>query len=417
MTSPFRCVLKPILGAMLAVGTLAAQSPLTWDQVTEHFKKNNPNRLAGELFVQEFRANETTAGFRPNPILTSTEDQNSLFSTNPYRPLGAIQWTQAVSQLIERRNKRQLRVESARLATAVSKTDLADLDRQLTFALRDAFVRVLQGKAVLELAEENRKHYDRVVDVNRERQKAGDISRIDLQRVELQRVQFESDVVNAKVNVQTAKIALLALINEQQPIDSFDVVGEFDFKPIQITLEESRAAALETRPDLKSANTGVEKAKADNRLAFANGSTDPTLIADYARVGPHNSIGVGFSIPLRFFDRNQGEKARTTLEIQRVDKVRAGVRSNIYRDVDSAYASLESIAALLKPYRERYLPQSADIRETVSFAYSNGGASLLEFLDAQKSYRDTQLNYRNLIASYLAAVNQLSFAIGREVIP
>lgn len=417
MTSPFRCVLKPILGAMLAVGTLAAQSPLTWDQVTEHFKKNNPNRLAGEISVQEFRANETTAGFRPNPILTSTEDQNSLFSTNPYRPLGAVQWTQAVSQLIERRNKRQLRVESARLATAVSKTDLADLDRQLTFALRDAFVRVLQGKAVLELAEENLRHYDRVVDVNRERQKAGDISRIDLQRVELQRVQFESDVVNAKVNVQTAKIALLALINEQQPIDSFDVIGEFDFKPIQITLEESRATALETRPDLKSATTGVEKAKADNRLAFANGSTDPTLITDYSRVGPHNTIGVGFSIPLRFFDRNQGEKARTALEIQRVDKVRAGVRSNIYRDVDSAYASLESIAALLKPYRERYLPQSADIRETVSFAYSNGGASLLEFLDAQKSYRDTQLNYRNLIAAYLAAVNQLSFAIGREVIP
>ena len=411
-----RRMLSLILGVTFTAGCLAAQTTLTWEEVKERFQKNNPNRLAGELSIEEAKANEITAGLRPNPIFTSTEDQNKFFSTNPYRPLGAIQWTEAFSQLIERRNKRQLRVESSRLSTAISKTDLADLERQLLFVLRDAFVRVLQGKSVVELATENLKYYDRVIEVNRERQKAGDIARIDLQRVELQRAQFEGDLVNAEVNLRTAKIALLATINERAPVGGFDVSGPFDYKPLVTTNDEVRAAAAATRPDLMSAITAIERAKADNRLAHANGSTDPTLIADYARVGPENTLGVGLSIPLRIFDRNQGEKARTAIEIRRTDRVRAGVEATIYRDVDSAYATIESVAALLKPYRERYLPQSEDVRETVSFSYSKGGASLLEFLDAQKSYRDIQLNYRNLLASYLSAINQLNLAIGKEAI-
>ena len=411
-----RRMLSFILGVTFTAGCLAAQTTLTWEEVKERFQKNNPNRLAGELSIEEAKANEITAGLRPNPIFTSTEDQNKFFSTNPYRPLGAIQWTEAFSQLIERRNKRQLRVESSRLSTAISKTDLADLERQLLFVLRDAFVRVLQGKSVVELATENLKYYDRVIEVNRERQKAGDIARIDLQRVELQRAQFEGDLVNAEVNLRTAKIALLATINERAPVGGFDVSGPFDYKPLVTTNDEVRAAAAATRPDLMSAITAIERAKADNRLAHANGSTDPTLIADYARVGPENTLGVGLSIPLRIFDRNQGEKARTAIEIRRTDRVRAGVEATIYRDVDSAYATIESVAALLKPYRERYLPQSEDVRETVSFSYSKGGASLLEFLDAQKSYRDIQLNYRNLLASYLSAINQLNLAIGKEAI-
>ncbi|MCZ2147666.1 MAG: TolC family protein [Bryobacterales bacterium] len=417
MTRPIRALSGVSLGVLCLTSVASAQTGLSWREVKELFQKNNPSHLAGELTVREFQANEVTASLRPNPVFTSTEDQNNFFSTNPYRPLGASQWTQSVSQLVERRGKRRLRTESARLATSISRTDFADLDRQLLFALRDAFIRVMQGKSIVELAEDNLRYYDRVIRVNRERQKAGDISRIDLQRVELQRAQVESDLINAKVGLRTAKIALLALLNEQTPVDTFDVSGVFEYKPVLLTVGEGRAAALESRPDLKSASAGVEKAKADNRLAIANGSTDPAVLLDYSRVGPNNTVGVGFSVPLRIFDRNQGEKERTAIEIGRAGKARDAVLSGIYRDVDSAFAAVESTAELLKPYREQYLPQSADVRDTVSFAYDHGGASLLEFLDAQKSYRDTQLGYRNLIAAYLSAVNQLSLAMGREVIP
>ena len=401
----------------LFTATLADGAGLTWDEIRERFKKNNPNLLAGEIQIRENKAVEVTAGLRPNPTFTSVEDQNNFFSANPYRPFAAIQWTQSVSYLIERRNKRPLRVKSAELATAQTKTDIEDLERQLTFALRDSFVRALQAKAVLQLAQENLAYYDKVIAVYRERQKAGDISRVDLARVELQRVQFESDLVNAGVNVRTAKIALLALVNDRQSADTFDVAGAFEFKPLLMPLAEARAAAADSRPDVRSLLTASAKAKADNELAWANGSTDPTAGVDYTRAGPTNTMGFSVSLPLRVFDKNQGEKERTRLEIERVDKTREALIATVYRDVDSAYASIEGAAKLLIPYRESYLGQSADIRDTVSFAYSNGGASLLEFLDAQKSYRDTQLNYRNLVGAYLSALNQLSLAVGREVNP
>jgi len=408
------------VAALLAIPWAAAQTPneaLSWPQVLERFRQANPGLSAAELSVRENQANEVTAGLRPNPTFTSTEDQNNFFTTNPYRPFGAVQWTQSLSQLVERRNKRQLRVDSAHLATEESKSDSSDLERNLIFALRDAFVRVLQGKSIIEVAEENLKYYDHVIDVNRERQKAGDIARVDLSRVELQRAQFQSDLLNARVNLRTSKIALLALLNDRLPVDQFDVTGPFEFKPILMPLDEVRNMALASRPDLRSAATAIEKAKTDNRLAWANGSTDPTFSVDYTRAGPFNTIGVGVSIPLRVFDRNQGEKARTAIEVRRLGLNRTGLVTNIYRDVDSAYETLKSTLALLEPYRDQYLKQSEDVRDTVSFSYQKGGASLLELLDAQKSYRDTQLNYRNLVAAYLSAVNQLSLAVGQEVHP
>ena len=218
-----------MIGLALWLAPEAARAQmLSWNEVVERFHNNNPGLLGAELMVHENQANEVTAGLRPNPTFTSTEDQNNFFSTNPYRPFGAVQWTQSISQLVERRNKRQLRVDSAHLFTEQSKTDRADLQRTLLFALRDAFIRVLQGKAIVDLAEENIKYYDRVIAVNRERLKAGDIAKVDLMRTELQRVQFESDLVNARVNLRTAKIALLALINEQRSVDSIDVDGSGD---------------------------------------------------------------------------------------------------------------------------------------------------------------------------------------------
>lgn len=393
------------------------QTALTWDEVRERFRKQNPSLMAGDTFVQENRANEITAGLRPNPQLSLTVDQWRLFQGDPYRPFGNSQTIGAVSQLIERRNKRGLRVESTKLGTAISATDLADLERQLLFNLRDAFVRTLQAKSVLELAEENLRSYDRVIEISRRRFESGDLSRSDYDRISLQRAQFESDLETARVNLRTAKIQILSLMNESRPLDNFDVAGPFDFSETVLLATELHQAALESRGDVRSADTAIRKAEVDHRLAWANGSTDPVVGADFTRVGADNTTGVSVTIPLRIFDRNQGEKARTELEIRRATQNREALVSSVYRDIDSAYTAVESVRGLLRPYRDRYLPQAERVRESVSFAYSRGSATLLDFLDAQKAYRDAQLTYRNLIASYLTAVNQLNLAVGREVIP
>ncbi len=392
-------------------------APWTWQQVHERFLVNNPNLMASRIVVDEAQATVITAGLRPNPVLSVVEDQFRIFNPNPLVPFQNGQWTHQVTQLIERRNKRHLRMDSARLSTGIAQTDLVDVERQLTFLLRDAFIRTLQAKSLVELARDNLTYYDKVISVNRDRFLAGDISKVDFARVELQRVQFESDLANAQLNLRAAKLTLLAILNERQPVGAFDVTGGFDFKDTALMPEELRQAALDSRPDLKSATTAVQRAQNDNRLAWANGSTDPIVGFEYQRSGPDNTAGVIFQIPLRIFDRNQGEKARTSLEIRRTEQIRTGLVAGIYRDVDSAYEAMQSLRTLILPYQQKYLTQAAENRETVSFAYARGGASLLEFLDAQKSYRDVQLNYRNLIAGYLSAVNQLNLAVGREVIP
>ena len=397
-------------------GMASAQQALTWEQVRERFLSNNPNLSASRINIEEIRSGEITAGLRPNPEFSVVLDQFHIFNP-PVDPFNNSQWTPAVQQLLERRHKRQLRVASAQEATSIAATDAEDLRRTLTFNLRDAFNRILLTKSLLDLAQENIQYYDEVIRLNQERLKAGDISQSDFDRIELQRVQFESDLVNARVNQRTAKIDLLQFLNDREPVDNFDVAGDFGFKETILLPQELHEQAIDSRPDLQSATRAVQKAQVDNRLAWANGSTDPTVGLEYQRTGPDHTAGVLFTIPIRVFDRNQGEKARTALDIQRTQRVREALIAAILRDVDAAYAQVDSARSLLRPYRDRYLPQAEKVRETVSFSYRNGGASLLDFLDAQKSYRDIQLAYRNLIGSYLAAVNQLNLAVGREVLP
>ena len=250
-----------------------------------------------------------------------------------------------------------------------------------------------------------------------DRFKAGDIAQVDLDRLELQRVQFETDLQTALVNLRTAKIQLLAILNDRTPVEQFDVTGPFEYTEQTLTLDELHQTALANRPDLKAALQAVDKAKTDYRLAVANGTTDPTFGLDLAR-NPPIPVYVGFSVtvPLRIFDRNQGEKARTQLDIRRNERLREAAAVQVFSDADSADAAWNSSRVLLRRYKTKYLDQATRVRETVSFAYEHGGASLLDFLSAQNDYRSVQLNYLNLVGAYMTAANQLNMAVGTEVI-
>jgi cobalt-zinc-cadmium efflux system outer membrane protein len=396
-----------------------AQKAFTWQQIRAKFEASNPTLQAGRIGIDEAHAQETTAYLRPNPGLSLTLDQMNPFSGGPpHSPFGDLLSIAAVSYLHERQHKRELRLESAQDATKIAVSGQSDLERALVFDLRMAFVQTLQEKAILGLAKENLVYYDHVLDVNRERYKAGGIARVDLDRLELQRVQYESDLQTAEVNLRTAKIQLLALLNDRTPVEQFDVEGAFDFSAQVAPLDDIRQAALDTRPDLRAALQSVDKAKTDHRLAVANGSTDPTFGFDVARNPPIDQyIGFSANIPLRIFDRNQGEKVRTQLDIDRNEKLVAAARAQVFSDVDSAYAMVTSTVVLLQPYKDRYLGQASSVRDTIAFSYQHGAASLLDFLNAQADYRSVQVNYLNLVASYLNAASQLNLAVGREVIP
>jgi cobalt-zinc-cadmium efflux system outer membrane protein len=401
-----------------------ASTAWTWDQVRQRFEQNNPSLAADQVSVEESKAQQITAYLRPNPDFNLTVDGTQVApNKDVWQPFAGTFESPGISYLHERRHKRELRLESAKKATLIAELEHADLNRTLVFDLRNAFVSTLQAKAVFELAKDNLAYYDHVLDVSRNRFQAGDIAQIDLDRLELQRVQYESDLQTAQVNLRTAKIQLLTLLNDRTPVEQFDVTGTYDFNDQLAPRDQFRNMALITRPDLKAAIEAIGKAESDHKLALANGSADPTLSAWYTHNSSNNNpfgintVGGNVSVPLRIFDRNQGEKLRTQLDIARTQKLRQASEAQVFSDVDSAYAALDSSLALLRPYKRKYLEQASRVRETVGFAYQHGGASLLDFLNAQGEYRAVELSYVNLVGSFLTAAAQLNLAVGREVIP
>jgi len=415
--------LSGMLLVLLRPGAEAQNQSLTWEQVRERFETSNPTLLAGKLNVDESKAQEITAFLRPNPTFTVSADGTQIVPhKGVWQPLAGTFETPSISYLHERQHKRELRLESAQKGTSIATSQQADLERTLLFNLRSAFVQTLQSKAVLDVSKANLEYYDHVLSVSNEQYKAGDIAQIDLDRLQLQRVQFEADVQSAEVNLRTAKIQLLQLLNDRTPVDQFDVVGPFDFGEQLQSLDDYRKVALDARPDLRAALESVDKAKTDHKLAIANGSTDPTFATWYTHNSSNNNpfgtdtLGLSVSIPLRTFDRNQGEKLRTKIDIDRNERLRAATEAQVFGDVDSAYAQLNSTLTLLRPYKAKYLQQAVRVRDTVYFSYQHGGASLLDFLNAESEYRSVQLSYVNLVGTYLTAASQMNLAVGREVI-
>ena len=401
-----------------------AQTVYTWQQLKDKFEATNPTLRAARLNIDESKAQEITAYLRPNPDFSISADQVGHNTTsNPFKEMLNVV---SVSYLHERQHKRELRRDSARESTAVTESATLDQERGLLFNLRSAFVQLLQAKAVLQNAKENLEYWDRELAVNQKRFDAGDLALVDLNRLVLQRAQFEADFETATVNLRTNKIQLLTLLNDRTPIDQFDVTGPYDFQEQLMPLEEFRNIALATRPDLKAAMQSVDLAKINHQLAVANGSADPTFGFDAAAPSLTSNylswpfplfeyVGVNVSIPLRIFDKNQGEKARTQIDIGRNERLQEAARASVFSDVDSAYWTLIQALNLLKPYKAKYLPLAEDNRNRISVSFQNGGASLLDLLDAEKAYRDTRVAFLNLIGSYLTAAAQMNMAAGREV--
>jgi cobalt-zinc-cadmium efflux system outer membrane protein len=408
---------------VLAPALVPAQQALTWDQVRAKFEETNPTLKADALGVDEMKAEEITAFLRPNPQFTMLADGTQIVPHDgAWTPFRGTYEQPTFSYLHERDHKRELRLKSAQEGTQIAQSQHEDLDRTLIFTLRSAFVQTLQAKFVLDLARKDLDYYDKIIQISRDRFRAGDIAQIDLDRIELLRVQYESEIQNAIVNLRTAKIQLLQLLNDRTPVDQFDVNGPYDFSEDLAPLEDFRNTALDARPDLRAALQSLQQADTNHKLAEANGSTDPTYSAWYTHNSSNNNpngiqtLGLSVSIPLRIFDKNQGEKKRTQIDIGKNQQLTEASRAQVFSDVDSAYEIVRSNIALLKPYKAQYNAQALRVRDTVTYSYEHGGASLMDFLNAQSDYRTVQLAYAQLIGSYLTAAGQLNLAVGREVI-
>ena len=408
---------------LLTAAHCPAQESLTWDQVKSEFESKNPALKADALNVDEMRAEEITAYLRPNPQFTAAADGTQIAPHDgAWQPFKGTDVVPTLSYLHERDHKRELRLQSAKEGTQIAESQHEDLKRTLEFTLRTSFVNTLQAKAILDLAKADLDYYDHIIQISRDRLRAGDIAQIDFDRIELVRVQYETEIQTAIVNLRTAKIQLLQLLDERAPVEQFDVSGPFDFSDNLKALDDIRQTALDARPDLRAALETIQQSQTNHKLAISNGSTDPTFSGWYTYNSSNNNpngiqtIGASVNIPLRIFDHNQGEKQRTLIDISRSQQASEATRAQVFSDVDSAYAQVESDIALLKPYKEKYKDQATRVRDTITYSYQHGGASLMDFLNAQTEYRAVQEAYLQLVGSYLSAAAQLNLAVGREVI-
>ena len=406
-----RAVIPAALGLLLAatLHPAAAQAPLgrlTLDEAVALAARANPVLRAKRFEFQAVGANEITAGLRPNPTATYLAEQFGGGSA------ALVQHTFSIGQPIELGGKRQRRLESARAATRVSGHELEDVRRQVVFQVKKAFTDALVARQELGLVEENVRGLDDLERIQRFRAERGDISELELLRIEVQRFALERDAADARQALRIARIALRATTDPTQVPEDFEVVGALADRDVAPAAVDLYRRALDRRPDLRAAEAARAKARADVGLARANAWWDVTPQVEYQRIGPDNTIGFGISVPIKIFDRNQGEIARTRAETQRVDAAREAMAVLILAEVDGALASLRTERQKLDLLRDVYLPKVRRARDTVEFAYRRGGVSLLDYLDAQRTFRDTTTEFVRSLGSYWTAYYQLEAAVG-----
>jgi outer membrane protein, heavy metal efflux system len=397
-------------------GPSAPASPLTLQQAVARALAANPTLASARQHVSAVEANKITAGLRQNPNLTLLGQTMTLPEVNNSGG-NPFFYSAGVSRLFERGQKRRWRLDSA-AATADSTLSLyRDQERQLVLAVRQAFTNMLLAKASLAVADENLADYRKTVDLSRSRLDAGDITRTDFERIDLQLAQFESDADNANLALQQASTQLQLLFGADHPTPTLDVTGTLDSPQLPLTLTEAENRALASRPDYLATRQALTAAEANARLAIAGGTADPTLSSEYERSGADNTFGVNMQIPLRIFDRNQGEKERTRYEVESSRSAVTAARNQVVSDVDQAWIALETAQHLAQRYNSHYLNEAGRVRDNLQFSYRNGNSTLLDYLSALRDYRAIHLSSLTANAQVWLALHQLSYAAATDILP
>jgi len=417
--------IRIILAAAVALSSLvladsaSAQGRvrITLEQAIEMALRHNHTLQAARTTIQQNQAAEITANLRPNPTFFTDWEYLPVFSRPQGQTVaeyiqGSTEGDLGLSYLIERGNKRARRLEAARGATAVTRSQVADNERGVAFQVGSLFINAQLAESTLELAHLDLRSFQGTVDISQVQFKDGSMSENDYLKIKLQLLQFETDVQQALLNQAQALSDLRQQLGYESVPANYDVVGEFEYRPLVVTLEELQAKALQNRPDLRAAVLGVTAANSQYALAKANGKQDPTISANYSHVNGLNAATWSFSIPLAIFDRNQGNIAQTRVAIRQAEETQKAASGQVLTDVRDAYEGLQEGARIAQLFRSSYLEVAQKSRDISEYAYRRGALALLDFLDAERSYRATQLAYRQAVAAYLTALEQLRQAVG-----
>jgi outer membrane protein, heavy metal efflux system len=376
----------------------------------------NQTLRAQRLNIDQSKAGEITAGLKPNPVLGNLVDTIPIFSPQTIRLQTQI-YSESLSYTLERGGKREKRMAVAKDNTDVAAKTVTDNERQLRFQVVQAFINVLLAKSVLQLAQDDLANYSQQLDLNKARLTAGDLAEADYIKLSLQKLQFEQDVSSAQLSLVQAKANLRQELGYQSVAENYDVTGMLIHNKHAVQLEDLEKQALANRPDLQAAHSGVTLANDTVALAFGNKVRDWTWGTDYTNQNfGINGVGVNLSFELPIHDRNQGEIARSQVAVKQAQETESSAQVGVVTDVVNAYYGLKTSEDVVNLFEGGYLDQATQSRDLSTYAYQRGAASILDVLDAERSYRATQLAYRQALAAQMIAAEQVNLVVGTQVI-
>ena len=398
----------------------SAPSSITLDDALHLAVQHNHALLALRSTILQSQAQEVTANLRPNPVLAWDAQFLPIFQPDQFSGDyldNNAQFDAGVSYLFERGKKRQHRLQAAKDATAVVRSQVSDSERQLIFNVAQQFINVLLAESTLAFAQQDLDSFQKTVDISESRFHAGDMSEGDLLKIKLQLLQFQSDVSAAKLARVQALAGLRQFLGFESVADDYDVSGDLDYQTVKATLADLKTMAAQSRPDLVAAQQGVTAARSQLALAEVNGKQDLTAGMNYTHTAGVSSAAFAFNIPLAVFDRNQGEIARTRYAITQAQEQLSETAQQVSTDVVDAYENLRTNDQIIQLYRGGYVDQAKQSRDISEYAYRRGAASLLDYLDSERTYRANQLAYRQALANYMLAIEQLRQAVGTRNLP
>ncbi|HXR17781.1 MAG TPA: TolC family protein [Terriglobales bacterium] len=414
-------VILPVF-VLLAVQASAGQATtlIGLDQAIDMALAHNHAMQATRTMIFQNQAQEITANLRPNPVLGGDAQFIPIFSPSDFSSDDldlAQQFDLGISYLFERGHKRQSRLQAARDQTAVTRAQVTDAERTLAFNVGQQFVSVLLAESTLAFALQDLKSFQSTVDISAAQFKAGAISEGDYLKIQLQLLQFQTDVSSARLAKAQALVGLRQFLGYDAVPANFDVIGDLAYEQLKANLEDLQAKALKQRPDFQAALLGVTAAQSQIRLAKANGKVDVNGTFDFTHTAGQNTASIFASFELPIFNRNQGEIARTGYALTQAQESQLAASDAVLSDVGNAYEAIKSNDEIVQLYTSGYLKQAQDSRDISEYAYKRGAASLLDFLDAERTYRASQLAYRQALASYMTALEQMKQAVGTRNLP
>jgi len=382
---------------------------------------NHALKAAANL-IQQSEAEEITAAIRPNPVFTYDDLFIPLSSTPAGQPYSSAlnnitEFDVGLGYTFERGHKRQARIDAAKDVTTVTRSQVKDNERGLVFNVAQQFVNVLLAKSTLDFAKQDLASFEQTVNLSDTRYKSGAMSEADLLKIKLQLLQFQTDVSAAQLSLAQSRASLRQLLGFESVPGDFEVSGELAYAPVRGNQEDFQALALKQRPDLMAAEQGVTSAESQYSLAKANGKRDLTTSLFYTHVSAINSASFSMNIEVPIFDRNQGEIARTHYALTQAQELKTAASETVLTDVANSFQGLITNDQIVQLYKSGYLQQAQDSRDISEYAYQHGAASLLDFLDAERSYRATQLAYRQSLANFMLSVELLKESVGTRNLP